>query len=349
MSNNILEPDLAIIDPHHHLWDLSSRLSAMPDPKHPFTATISLSSYYTFPEFNADLRAGHRVLGTVFMECGAFYRANGPDHMKVIGEVEFVCGVAAQGASGIYGDCRPCSAIVGHADLKRGDAAKPVLEALISVGNSRLRGIRQHAAWDANFRVLGTPYHTTEATYARDDFREGFRHLQQLGLSFDAWVLEPQINDVTALARAFPGTVIVLDHCGTPLGMDHYHGRLPERFDIWRRSIRELGTCPNVRVKLGGLAMPCCGMPDRGPEAGIDTETLAQMWRPYIETCIEAFGPERAMFESNYPVDRWGADYATLWNVFKLLAKGASPAEKRALFAGTAAEVYQIEYLLDGI
>jgi predicted TIM-barrel fold metal-dependent hydrolase len=160
-------------------------------------------------------------------------------------------------------------------------------------------------------------------------------------------VLEPQLGDVLALARAFPDTSIVLDHCGTPLNIASYHGRLHERFDAWRASIREIAGCPNVTVKAGGLGMPCNGMPDHGPEAGLSSETLAALWRPYIETCVEAFGPERAMFESNYPVDKWAAPYPVLWNVFKRLTLGASADEKRALFAGTAARVYGIEALLD--
>ena len=148
------------------------------------------------------------------------------------------------------------------------------------------------------------------------------------------------------LARAFPDQPICLDHCGTPLGMGPYHGKLHERFDGWRQAIHDLAACPNVSVKLGGLAMSFAGMPDHGPEAGLSSETLAAMWRPYIETCIEAFGPSRAMFESNYPVDKWGASYPVLWNAFKRLTLGASADEKRALYAGTAARFYGIEDLL---
>ena len=168
-----------------------------------------------------------------------------------------------------------------------------------------------------------------------------------MGLTFDAWVIEPQLDDVIDLARAFPDQPIVLDHCGTPLGIASYKGKLPERFDTWRAKIRTLAECPNVSVKLGGLAMAFCMMPEKGPAAGIGSEVLAAMWRPYIETCIDAFGANRAMFESNFPVDRWGADYRTLWNAFKRLSTGASAGEKRALFAGTAAKVYGVEHLLD--
>ena len=137
-----------------------------------------------------------------------------------------------------------------------------------------------------------------------------------------------------------------LDHCGTPVGVASYKGKLHENFDRWRHAIRELAACPNVTVKLGGLAMAFCALPEDGPAAGHGSEHLAALWRPYIETCIEAFGPDRAMFESNYPVDRWGASYPVLWNTFKRLTQGASAEEKRTLYAGTPARVYQLEHLL---
>ncbi|OYW48932.1 MAG: amidohydrolase [Novosphingobium sp. 28-62-57] len=339
----ILEPDLPIIDPHHHLWDLRPLISAFPAPRHFFIETLSHSAYYTFDQLLADARGGHNVIATVYMECGAFYRAGVDPAMKPVGEVEFAGGVAAQGASGLYGNFRPCSAIVGHADLTLGDGARPVLEALAAAGNGRFRGIRHQGAWNADPDVLGPPFHAPPQLYLSDKFRQGFRHLGEMGLTFDAWVLEPQLGDVLDLARAFPDQPICLDHCGTPLGMGIYLNKLHERFDIWRENIHALAACPNVSVKLGGLAMAFCGLPDHGPMAGLSSETLAAMWRPYIETCIEAFGPDRAMFESNYPVDKWGASYNTLWNAFKRLAHGASASEKRALFAGTAAKFYGIE------
>ncbi len=345
MTEAILEPELPIIDPHHHLWDLRPLLNVFPEPHHPFIAAIARSPYYTFNELHADATCGHNVIGTVFMECGAFYRAGASDAMKVLGETEYVNGVAAQSASGLYGDLRLCEAIIGHVDLRLGDGAREVLEAQMAV-TDRFKGIRHQAAWDADPEVLGPPFHATAGLYRDPEFRKGFAHLSQLGLTFDAWLLEPQLGDVIDLARAFPHQKIVVDHCGTPLGMASYHGKLHERFDIWRNSIRELAKCPNVSIKLGGLAMSFAGMPDHGPEAGLSSETLAAMWRPYIETCIEAFGPERGMFESNYPVDKWGASYAVLWNAFKHLTHGASAQEKRALYAGTAAKFYGIEHLL---
>jgi len=344
MNEAILEPDLPIIDPHHHLWDLRPLMGAFPEPLHPFIAAIALSPYYTFNELHADVTSGHNVIGTVFMECGAFYRAGASDELKVVGEVEYVNGVAAQSASGLYGNVRMCDAIIGHADLRLGSEAGDVLDTLMAT-SPRFKGIRHAAAWDADPDVLGPPFHAPSGLYLDAKFREGFAELGKRGLTFDAWLLEPQLDDVLSLARAFPDQPICLDHCGTPLGMGSYHGKLHERFDIWRDKIRAIGQCTNVTVKLGGLAMSFAGMPDHGPAAGLSSEVLAAMWRPYIETCIEAFGPDRAMFESNYPVDKWGASYAVLWNAFKRLTLGASADEKRALYSGTAARFYKIETL----
>lgn len=345
-SEAILEPDLKIIDPHHHLWDLRPMVPLFPEPHHPFIAAIAPNAYYTFDALHAHMTSGHNIVGTVYMECGAFYNGAYGDALKTVGEVEFVNGVAAQSASGLYGTARYCAAIVGHADLTRGAAAGEVLDALRAAAPHRFRGIRHHGAWDADPAVLGQPFHNPEGLYRDAAFREGFAELAKRGLTFDAWVLEPQLPDVIDLARAFPDQPICLDHCGTPVGVGSYKGKLPERFDTWAGNIRELARCENVAVKLGGLAMAFCALPEEGPAAGYGSEALADLWRPYVETCIEAFGPHRAMFESNYPVDHWGADYAVLWNAFKRLASGASAQEKAALFAGTAARFYGIEGLL---
>lgn len=347
VTEAILEPDLPIIDPHHHLWDLRPLIDAFPEPRHGFIEALIDNAYYTFDQLHAHLTGGHNIVGTVFMECGAFYRADADDDYKVVGEVEYVNGVAAQSACGLYGNLRACAAIVGHANLLLGDGAAPVLERLQAAAPDRFKGIRHQAAWDADPNTLGPPFHAPEGLYRDTTFREGFAHLGKMGLTFDAWLLEPQLSDVIDLARAFPDQPICLDHCGTPLNIGPYKGTLHERFDGWREAIHELAQCENVVVKLGGLAMVFCGLPEEGPAAGKSSEHLAALWRPYIETCIEAFGPQRAMFESNYPVDYWGADYQVLWNTFKRLTQGASDDEKRALYAGTAARFYGIEHLLE--
>jgi predicted TIM-barrel fold metal-dependent hydrolase len=341
MAEPILEPELPIVDPHHHLWDRR----AYPSPtggEHPFMTAIAGAQRYLLDELLADTGSGHNVVATVFVECGAFYSADAAPEMAPVGETEFVNGVAAMSASGLYGGTRACAGIVSKADLLLGDAVKPVLEAHVRAGCGRFKGIRNSASFDADKEVLGPLNRVEAGLYLRDDFRQGFRHLAPLGLSFDAWLLEPQLPDIIDLSRSFPDTTIVLDHVGTPLGRGSYQGRLPERFDGWRTNIRELAKSPNVNVKLGGLAMAFCNFPSFLAEPRAPSQQLAEEWRPYIETCIEAFGPERCMFESNFPVDMGSCSYATLWNAFKRIAANYSPADKEALFSATATRVYRL-------
>jgi predicted TIM-barrel fold metal-dependent hydrolase len=341
----ILEPELPIVDPHHHLWDRPTEvLRNLPPIEHGFMDIIREIPRYLLDELLADLHSGHNVRATVYMECGAMYRADGPDALRSVGETEFVNGIAAMTASNIYGAVRACAGIVGHTDLRQDPGVvEDVLRAHIGAGHGRFRGIRQSASHDDDASVLGPLAGRVPAGLYRDTkFREGFKVLHKLGLSFDAWLLEPQLPDLIDLARAFPETTIVLDHVGTPLGVGRYAGKREERFDEWRGNIRALAKHENVVVKLGGLPMPFAGWRKRMAEPLPSSGQLAGEWRPYIETCIEAFGPKRCMFESNFPVDRFGADYAGLWNAFKRIAMNFSADEKTALFSGTAARVYRI-------
>lgn len=339
----ILEPDLPIIDPHHHLWDRpAAAIAALPPPKHGFEHIIRMSPRYMTEELVADMQSGHKVIATVYMECGSMYRADGPAELKPVGETEFVNGVAAVTASGRFGDIRACAGIVGHADLTLGAPVAKVLEAHIAAGGGRFRGIRQSASADADPNVLGPLHRQGPGLYLSEAFRKGFAELAPLGLSFDAWMLEPQLPDLISLARAFPDTDIILDHVGTPLGIGAYAGKRDERFGLWRDNIRELAKSPKVHVKLGGLAMVFPGFDSFMSTPPTSSEGLAAEWKPYIETCIEAFGPQRCMFESNFPVDLGSCTYDVLWNAFKVLAKGASAQEKADLFAGTARRVYKL-------
>jgi predicted TIM-barrel fold metal-dependent hydrolase len=299
---------------------------------------------YLVDELLKDLKSGHNIRGTIYMECGAMYRADGPDALKCVGETEFVNGVAAMTASGIYGDVRACAGIVGHVDLRLGaDVVEDTLRSHIAAGHGRFRGIRQSASYDEDPGVLGPlSGRNTAGLYLDKKFREGFAVLHRLGLSFDAWLLEPQLPDLIDLARAFPQTTIVLDHVGTPLGIGSYEGKRSERFGVWKDSIRTLAKCDNVVVKVGGLPMPFAGFKKRMAEADPRSEILAEQWKPYVMTCIDAFGPTRCMFESNFPVDRFGCDYVSLWNAFKRIGSLYTPAEKTALFSGTAKKVYRV-------
>ena len=347
MAEAILDPDLPIVDPHHHLWDrrnyAAPASAAGSPPEHPFMTAIADARRYLLDELMADTESGHNLVATVFVECGAFYKADGPADLRPVGETEFVNGVAAMSASGTYGDFRACAGIVGKADLLLGEAVKPVLEAHIQAGGGRFRGIRNSASFEADPDVLGPLNRVEAGLYLSDSFRKGFAQLAPLGLTFDAWLLEPQLPDVIDLARAFPDQTIILDHVGTPLGRASFAGRLNERFPIWRDNIRELAKSPNVVVKLGGLAMAFCNFPSFLAEPRAPSEQLAREWAPYLETCIAAFGPERCMFESNFPVDMGACTYPVLWNAFKRIAQGYSQGEKTALFSGTATKVYRLE------
>ncbi len=319
----ILDPALPIVDPHHHLWD------------HP-------GHTYLLPELLADTGSGHRVTATVFVDCMAFYRADGPAAMRSVGETEFANGVAAQAASGRYGATRACAAIVSHADLSLGAEVQDVLLAHIAAGNGRFRGIRHAGGWDASPMIRNSHTRPPEGLYADARFREGFAQLAPLGLSFEAWQYHPQLPQVLDLARAFPDTVIVLNHVGGPLGVGPYQGQGEATFAAWRRDMLALATCANVVVKLGGLGMQIGPIGHWALADPPDSARIAAAWQPWIATCIEAFGPDRCMFESNFPVDRISGGYAVLWNAFKRLAQGASADEKAALFSATAARVYRL-------
>lgn len=321
----ILEPDLEIIDPHHHLWEF---------PEH----------RYLLSDILADTNTGHKVVSTVFMECTACFRSDGPEEMRPVGEVEFVNGIAAMSASGAYGPTRVAAGIVGLAELRLGARVEDVLQAQINVGGGRFKGIRYVASWDDREPSVHNGHTNPTQHMYRDDARlhEGFAVLGKLGLTFDAWMYHPQLPDLIALARKFPGQPIVLDHCGGPLGVGWYAGKRDEIFADWNRNIRELAKCPNVMIKLGGIGMRVNGFDFHKRAKAPTSEELAAAWRPYIETCIEAFGPARAMFESNFPVDKFSGSYANYWNAFKRLAASASADEKAMLFRETARKFYKL-------
>jgi predicted TIM-barrel fold metal-dependent hydrolase len=339
----ILEPDLPIIDPHHHLWVVPEAVRRKMDPEaNPFLFVRKETPRYLLDELLADLNAGHNVVATVFVQCHSMYRADGPAAMRPVGEVEFVNGIAAMSASGTFGPRRACAGIVGQADLRLGAAVEDVLLAEIAAGGGRFRGIR-HTSQDDPDPYYARSGNSGPGVLLDAAFREGFARLQPLGLSFDAYLYEPQLPELLDLARAFPETQIILDHTGTPLGMGGYAGSHAERFSIWAARIRELAACDNVVAKLGGLGMPVCGFPSYRASPSASSEQLAREWGPYFETCIEAFGADRCMFESNFPTESGSCNYATLWNAFKRVTRNASADEKTLLYRDVAARVYRLE------
>ena len=341
----ILEPDLPIIDAHHHLWFMPQAvLKALQEDTSLATRLLApmfvSKSRYLFDEYLADIRSGHRICASVFIESNTMYRASGPDTMKSVGEIEFANGIAAMGASELFGSEQVGAAIVGGIDLRLGDAVEEILLAHLHAGGGRYRGIRSSVMYDEDFSILGAG--AEPGVLSDPAFRRGFSRLAPLGLSFDVLVLEPQLPEVIALARDFPQTSIILNHVGGPLGIGRLQGRRHERFEVWKRCIRELSSFPKVYVKLGGLGLPFAGLDSHGRAAEARSTQLAAEWKPYIETCIEAFGARRCMFESNFPVDSTTCSYRVLWNAFKVLTAGASVDEKSALYRGTASQVYRL-------
>ena len=323
MIEEAIDPDLPICDPHHHLWDGPGERGR-----------------YLLDEFLEDAGAGHKIVKTVFVECGAMYRKDGPQEMRPVGETEFAQGMAAQSASGQYGKTAVAAGIVGFADLTLGANVAPVIEAHLAASKNRFRGIRQSCTWDSDRAILSMS--KGKGMMMDTKFREGFACLQKYGLSFDAWQYYTQLAELADLAIAFPDTAIIVNHTGGLLGIGRYAGKRQEVFQEWRRSMTELAACPNVVVKLGGLGMPRCGFGWHEKAKPTSTE-LAEAMTPYFRFCIEIFGAERCMFESDFPVDKVSYSYTVLWNAFKRICENFSPKERAALFHHTAARAYRLE------
>lgn len=319
---DIIDPDLPIIDSHHHLW-------------------LRHGNRYLLDEFAADLASGHRVEATVYVECGSMLRPDGLPALRTLGEAEFVAGMAAMSANGLFGATRVCAAFVGAADLGLGHEVDEVLDALAQASGGRLRGIRGAAAWDADASInAGGRPHAPQGLLLDGRFRAGVARLSARGLVYDAWQYHPQLPELCSLADAFPHLPIVINHCGGPLGIGRYAG--PESFSQWRTAVTALAQRPNTVMKLGGISRKRCGFNFEEWPVAPTAQDLAEAWRPYIDTCIELFGPTRCMFESNFPPDQVAGSYRTLWNALKLSASRCTTAERQELFSGTARRVYRI-------
>jgi L-fuconolactonase len=314
-----LDPDLPIVDPHHHLWDTQRP--------------------YLLPELRADTGGGHRVEATVFVECGWHHRRDGPEELRPVGETEAVATLAdaseADGGAAIR-------AIVGHADMRLGDGVQAVLDAHAVAAGGRLRGIRHSVTHDDEERLGRYNPGSVPHLMADGAFRAGVRRLAASGLSFDAWLFHTQIPELTDLARALPECVFVLDHLGGPLGIGRFGGRRDAVLEGWRVDVAALARCPNVNVKLGGIGMPMFGLRYHVRPEPPSSDDLARDWAGPITYVIEQFGAERCMFESNFPVDKLSCSYVTLWNAFKKMAADASAPERAALFHDTATRVYRL-------
>ena len=324
-----LEPELPICDPHHHFWDY--RTERVPYQR------------YLLHELAADINSGHNVRSTVFIEARSMYRADGPEAMRPVGEVEFVQGLAAASANGMYGPGRAAAAIVGHANLNLGEGVKPVLEALQAASPNRFRGIRHSVTWDPHPEVENTAAHNMPGQLASDNFRAGARVLSSMGLSLEGWLYHPQLPELAEFARAVPDLTIILNHIGGLMRLGPYANRNDEVLEAWRSGIAAVAQCPNVNIKLGGVGMPRTGFDWHARDIPVGSEELAESLAPLMNYCIEQFGPERSMFESNFPVDKVSYSYNVMYNAFKRLSRGYSASERADMFHDTAVRVYRIE------
>ena len=319
----VLEPDLKIIDPHHHLWDLRTV-----EPHTSFEQKV-----YLCEDFSNDItNAGHNIMQTVFAQCGAFYRADGPEPMRCVGETEFVPGRAASRRAGLTGQTRLCTGIFGAADLQLGRAVEEVLQGHMAA-STYFRGIRSAFPSDLN-----------------QEFLDGFAMLAKYKLSFDNYSPDfERLPTLAKLASRFPGVTIIVNHLGGKIDPDADADTIVS----WQRAIDAIAACPNAVMKAGGAQQrvgpwePPFHMHKR--PTPISSEELCQLLYPYYAYAIEKFGPERCMFESNFPVDKECVSYRTLWNAFKRIAAkaGLSEAEKADIFSGTAARAYRLSELPD--
>lgn len=318
-TEEVLDPGLRIVDAHHHFYDRPGWR-------------------YLRDDYLADARSGHDVRASVYIQALTRYRPDGPEALRPVGETAYV----AEATAPCTGRPRVAAGIVGHADLRLGAEVRQVLEAHIEAGDSRFRGIRHLTTWDED-PSLANPLTAAPAGLLLDPaYRAGLAQLAALGLSYDAWLFFPQLPELIATVQALPGLTVIVDHCGGVLRTGRYADDQDASFSSWQTSMRKLARLPNVHVKLGGLGMRINGFGFERAEMPASSEQLAATWKPWIETCIEAFGPDRCMFESNFPVDKGSTSYRLLWNAFKRLTIDYSPSERQALFEGTATRVYRL-------
>ncbi len=329
VREDIIDPERPIIDPHHHLWPTDWRKA------------------YLLEDLWRDTGSGHRIEKTVFVECQASYRGDGPDHLKPLGETAFVANIARASRANQtrHGEfaAAEIAGFVGHANLTLDETAlRELLQAHVEHADGLFRGIRHAGARDSNPKALSIPGRAPERLYADPQFRQGVALLGELGFSYDTWHYHHQNLAYLDLARAIPGTQFILDHFGTPLGVGEYAGQRDAIYQQWKLDIAEIAKCPNVVVKLGGLAMPDCGYGWELRDRPATSDELVAAQQVYYHHAIECFGPARCMFESNFPVDKRSLSYATYWNAMKKIAARYSEEEQHAMFYGTAAKIYRL-------
>jgi predicted TIM-barrel fold metal-dependent hydrolase len=329
ISEEIIDHDIEIVDPHHHLW-----------PGPPRTEGVNAENRYLLEDLWKDTESGHKVLKTVFVECGQGYFEHGPEAMKPVGETKFVIEVADEAT--LDTSKAQIEGIVGHADMMLGSSAREVLEAHVEEGKGRFKGIRHGASWDESEEIRNSHSIPIRHIYLDSKFQQGIEQLDALNLTLDAWNYHKQIKELTELAKCFPNLKIVQNHFGGPLGIGPYKNIREEVFSEWKDSISELAERENVYIKLGGLAMPINGWGWHKRDLPTTSEELLENHGKYYMHAINSFGVKRCMFESNFPVDKRSISYPVLWNGFKRVVRDCFLEEKEFLFSKTATEFYSL-------
>lgn len=321
----VLDPLMPIVDAHHHIFGTAA------DPH-----------FYRLQDLGQDVAGGHHLIGTVWVEAYEVgWRTDGPPELRSVGEVEGVVRLTSTPVHGEHGHCDVAAGMVSNVDLMLGDRVVPVLEAHVEAAAGRLRGVRHHAMHDEG-KVGSYVKNSRPCILAEPSLRRGVARLDHFDLTFDALVYHPQIDEVADLADAFPDLTIILNHMGQVLGVADFAPRREAVRAQWERAMRSLALRPNVHVKIGGMGMPMFGFGFEAGAAPATSQTLAQAWQPYIDLCLEAFGSERCMFESNFPVDKQSCSYTALWNAFKLATRSLSESERRDLFYRSACRAYRL-------
>jgi len=326
INEDIIDPELPIIDPHHHLWT----------KKHPFAGSFP----YLLEDLKKDTSSGHNILGTIFMECGQGYYPDGEERFKPVGETEYVAGVAKTSKN--LKNYPSILGIIGYADMMLGAEVGEVLKTHIGVGDGLFRGIRHAAGWDESDMIDNSHSNPEKNIYFNTNFRRGIEELIDLNLTFDAWHYHHQILDLKELATNYPELTIIHDHFGGPLGIGPYEAKRDEIYKKWKDDISSLASCKNVYSKLGGLAMPINGWNWHKKNKPATSDEIVNANQSYYLHTIESFGFNRCMFESNFPVDKRSVSYHVLWNAFKKMTSRFDSGDRAKLFSETAKKVYKV-------
>ena len=320
-------PNIPIIDPHHHLWD------------------VGFGRYY-IEELLEDINSsGHNILSTVYIMSSSntkIYSKDGLEEFKPLTEIEFATSEGKRADLIPNNRVKVNASIVGSVDLTYGNKLQPVLEKAVNISEGRLKGIRMLLASHTDPRISSGAVKSDLGLMLHPNFIDGAKCVQDANLSLDFWIYHTQLNEMEKIARALPDLTIILNHIGGPIHIGEYEGKQAATHREWRSAMMRLSRIPNINVKLGGLGMAVNGAKFHNSKFPPNSVQLSDIWKPWIYETIDMFGFDRCMFESNFPVDKGSCSYGALWNAFKIIAKDMSDDEINKLFSKNAAKIYKI-------